>query len=92
MEKLTTTKQIVKNVLENDPKTRDCDTRLIIEVLRSMGFKIWVDYSKIKEMPSFESIRRSRQHIQNTLGLFKPTEKISAARDERQEEFKEAFL
>ena len=91
MEKLETTKAIVRKVLERDEATRNSDTWLIIQVLREMGFKVFLEYDRIKDMPSFESIRRSRQFWQNTKGKFKPTQKVAEQREERQEEFKEVF-
>ena len=88
---LLTIKQAVKEVLESDPKTRNSDKWLIIQVLRKLGFKIYVDYHELADMPSWESIRRSRQYWQNTKGVCPPTEDIDAMRNKRELEFKEVF-
>ena len=89
MEQLRTIKQIVKEVLEECPKARNSDKLLTILVYRKMGYKIWIE--DIKGSPSFESIRRARQYIQNTKGICPPTEDIDALRNRRQLEFREVF-
>jgi hypothetical protein len=87
-----TIKAIVREVLEEDPKTRNSDKWLILQVMRKLGFKIYIDYYDLKKMPSFESIRRSRQFWQNTMGICPPEEDIDALRNRREAEFKTAFL
>jgi len=49
------------------------------------------DTEDLKESPSFESIRRWRQKLQNTKGICPPTEDIDALRNKRQLEFREVF-
>ena len=89
MEQLKTIKEVVKEVLEECPKARNSDKLLTILVYRKMGYKIWIE--DIKGSPSFESIRRARQYIQNTKGICPPTEDIDALRNRRQLEFREVF-
>lgn len=67
-------KDAVFEVLEEDLRTRDNDKWLIIMTLRKLGFKIFIDYSELKNMPSFETITRSRRMIQNAEGNFIPDE------------------
>ncbi len=73
-------KQIVEEVLEEDPSSRDNDTWLIIQVLRKMKFKIYIDYSQINHIPSFETITRCRRFIQNEEHKFKPSDEIAQHR------------
>ena len=73
-------KKIVEEILEEDEQARDNDTWLIIQVIRKMGFKIYVDYSDLDKLPKFETIRRHRQHIQNDHHRFLPTDKAPQSR------------
>jgi hypothetical protein len=88
---LDSIKEVVRGVMSTDEKTRNSDSWLIIQTLRRLGFKIYVDYHELKDMPSFESITRSRRYWQNTKGILIPTEDINAQRNRRELEFKEAF-
>lgn len=79
-------KQIVQEVLEEDLQARDNDTWLIIQVLRKLKFRIYIDYSQINKLPSFESITRCRRIIQNEEHKFEPSEKVSQIRGKLQSE------
>lgn len=63
-------RDMVKTILTDEPKTRDDDFLLIAEVYRkyydisSMDFLSVLDNHKELGLPSFESIRRSRQWLQ----------------------------
>lgn len=91
MTSLNTTKYIVAEVLSEDKKTRNNDTWLILQTLRKLGFKVYIDYHEINNMPSFESISRSRRYWQNTRKEFLPIEKIGINRDKGKEEYIEVF-
>lgn len=91
MNKLITTKEIVAKVLERDFKARNDRTWLILQTLREMGFKIYIDYNEMKRMPSFSAISRSARYWQNTKHKFLPTQKTGIARDNAQEKYKEVF-
>ena len=80
-------------LLEKKPSLRDSDKKLIIAYLLHTGQNIKRDKRtgdlvfrfnpyRIGELPSFESITRSRRRIQNTYGLYLPT-KESIARQRR---------
>lgn len=88
---LTTIKDIVKSILEVNPKTRNSDKWLIIETLRAMGFKIYIDYKDLEACPSFETIRRTRQKLQEENPNLSADEEIQEQRDNRRNEFKEYF-
>ena len=49
---------IVGEGLEEDVHARDDDTWLIMQVLRRLGFKIFINYEDLSKIPSFESITR----------------------------------
>ena len=89
MQELLTIKQAVKEVLEESPKSRNSDKLLTILVFKKLGFKIYID--DLKNSPSFESIRRWRQKLQNELGICPPTEDIDSLRNRRELEFKARF-
>ena len=91
MEELKKLKDTVKEVMRADSKTRNSDKWLIIQVLRKRGFKIYVDYKELKEMPSFESITRCRRKIQNDDKELLPTEKTDRRRTELEEEHRRYF-
>lgn len=78
----------VKDILKDDERTRNNDTWLIIRVLRNMGFKIYIDYHEIKEMPSFETITRCRRKIQNEDNQFLPKEDIDKQRKRREDDIR----
>jgi hypothetical protein len=84
-------KDTVKEVMKQDSKTRNSDKWLILQTLRKLGFKIYVDYDKLSEMPSFESITRCRRKIQNGDHELLPTEKIDNRRTKLEKEHREFF-
>jgi len=90
-EEIKTIKSFVHDVLENDYKTRDSDTWLIFQVLREMGFKIFIDFKDFKKMPSFETITRCRRFIQHNEGKFPSKHKINDLRDQKREVFKTIY-
>lgn len=59
------TMQIVRELLRDDPRCRDDDKWLIIQTLKKLGFKFWIDYKDLKNIPAFETITKSRRKIQN---------------------------
>jgi len=79
-EKFETIKDRVIYILENYPEARNSDFYLIVCYIREFVPELskyiqYIPYNVIKKHDGlFESIRRARQHIQNTLGLFPPTD------------------
>lgn len=72
----------VENVLKAYPETRNSDKKLIMYVwklyhdkdfMQDAGGKWWIDVDAIMDMPSPESIRRSRQTLQE-LGMYPATD------------------
>ncbi len=58
-------KSIVEGILNEDPRTRNDDKWLTIQVLRKMGFSFYIDYRDLKDIPAFETISKCRRKIQN---------------------------
>ncbi|OKY78326.1 MAG: hypothetical protein BTN85_0815 [Candidatus Methanohalarchaeum thermophilum] len=71
---IDTVKEAVKRVLEDSYRARCNDNYLILRVLEEMGFasydlakeefELKLDKNDIEKMPAFESIRRTRQKLQ----------------------------
>lgn len=85
-------KDVVNDVLREDERARDSDKWLIIQVLRKLGIKIFIDYSQLKDMPSFETITRCRRFIQHNEGLYPASGEVEAERKLRQHEIKHGGL
>lgn len=66
-------KDLVEKILERDPRARDDDMFLILSVWDAQGVHIELNDVELETMFNSESIRRSRQKIQNTDGKFLPT-------------------
>lgn len=91
MEDIPKIKDIVRQALKEDPGSRDSDMWLIINVLRRMGFKIYIDYHEIANMPSLETITRVRRQIQNTDGEFLPSPEVDEHRNKKEIEYKDSY-
>ena len=81
----------VKLALWESPETRCSDRKLILKMYEDMGV---ADYSfrEVMEMdglPSFESIRRARQKVQEQTPWLRGDERTEAMRMENQVEFLE---
>jgi len=86
-EDILTVKDAVEEVLREDKRARNNDKWLIIQVLRKLGFKIYIDYKQLDEMPSFESITRCRRKFQEQ-GLYLPDKDVREARRQEEEEMR----
>lgn len=80
----------VLDLLKNDVRCRNDDKYLIWRFLREKaGVNIFIPFNEFEKMPSFESIRRMRQEIQNTEQKFPPTSsRIREKRKISEEEWK----
>ncbi len=81
-------KDVVHSILKKDSRARNNDKYLILETLRHMGFKVYIDYEDLEVMPSFETITRCRRYIQNEMGECLPTEEVDQLRTEKEEDYK----
>jgi len=78
LHKLESTKERVLYILEHYPEARNDDLYLWLIYVRLFSPELskyisYIPYEVLKKAPKFETIRRVRQHIQNTLGLYPPT-------------------
>lgn len=82
----------VKEILEESPKTRDSDKALIWEYWRKEGLTSSVDGVEMIMKGSFlkskstESIRRSRQRIQESYPHLKPSEQVQRYREVKEDQ------
>ncbi len=83
---INTIKNMVHEVLSKDHKARNNDKWLILQTLKEMGFKIYINYEDLEKMPSFETITRCRRFIQNQLGQCLPSKQVDEMRNKKQDE------
>lgn len=70
---------LIKNILMNNVKARDSDNEIIIEIIRKLGvFLTDAQEEKLRSI-NFESIRRTRQKIQQQ-GLYQPSPEVAKQR------------
>jgi len=81
----------VMELLRTDQRCRNDDKWLTWKYLREKaGINIFIPFEDFEKMPSFESIRRIRQHIQNTEKKLLPTdEKVRKQRKISEEEWRD---
>lgn len=84
------TNEIVKELLEKDIYTRKSDTYLILEVLRELGIKVYIPYKDLKDLPSFETITRTRRDLQKKFPDLVDKE-TQRKRDKREDDFKDFY-
>jgi hypothetical protein len=85
---LITTMKIVEEVLRTNDKARNSDKWLIIEVLKKMGFKIFIDYKQLSDMPSFETITRCRRKLQEENPNLQSSYDTEQLREQKREELR----
>lgn len=91
---LKTIKEIVIKLLEENEALRGDDDLLYLEVLKKNYINVhntslqeFFTNRKRKGLPSFESIRRSRQKAQEENPALKPCEEIQKGREKQREKF-----
>jgi len=90
-EELKKVKEYVLKLLETDERCRNSDKWLTYQVMRKFT-NIYIPFEDFEKIPSFESIRRTRAHIQNKEKLFLPTDPaVIKKRRMRAEEWREFF-
>ena len=91
MAKIITIHQMVENILKQYPGTRD-DDRELIQTLYGKYYGIdfykpWGSVIRDKNLPSFESIRRCRQRLQEKDESLRGSKESEDARLAKQEEY-----
>jgi len=81
-------KDAVKQCLEDDKRCRDSDKWLIVKVIHKMGFRVYIPFDSMEDMPSFESITRCRRKFQEE-GLFLSTDATLIKRTVEQDKMKD---
>ena len=79
-----TIKELVRNEMKEDERCRNDDKWLTWRVMRHFT-SIYIPFEDFSKMPSFETIRRARQIIQNKDGVLLPTEKRAIQRRNREQ-------
>lgn len=91
-EKLLDTASKVEACLKDYPATRNDDTLLIWKVWQVFfGIGESVTYKEMAELPSFETIRRTRAKIQNEEKRYLPSDADVRRRRGLEQEWKEAL-
>lgn len=96
MKELQNTAKIVKQILEEDEKARNSDNYLIIKVyerlyppVANMPFSYVLKHRKDYGLPSFETIRRTRQKLQHDYPELAACDAVRTNREIRENEFRE---
>ena len=83
---------IVRGILEKHPDTRNSDNLLFIKVVESIDsdllYKPMMDvlvHAKEYGIPAFESVRRSRQKLQEKFPELRGSKEIEAGREENRQ-------
>lgn len=99
MANLSTTTNIVKRLLTNEPATRGSDNLLILKVLEEYADHLGVDLEETSivtflhqyagnEFPAFETIRRSRQKVQQQYPELRADETVQKYREEQERQYR----
>lgn len=100
MDDLKTMSKLVKRILETDPKTRNSDSFLYLQVLehhaKVHGFHtihripvtVFLEHMGDWGFPPFESVRRTRQKVQAEYPELAACKKVSAMRSEKEVEYR----
>lgn len=77
-------KDLVLKELSEDERTRNCDTYLVLKVLRYFT-PAFIPFKDFGKLPSLETITRCRRLIQNKEGRFLPTNPLVVERRRKRE-------
>lgn len=96
MNKLKNTKELVKAILQNDPQTRNSDMLLYLKVCKiknttalDLPFAAVITQLDKLNLPPFESVRRSRQKIQEEHPELAACDVVEGFRSENEHAFRE---
>ena len=100
MNDLKTTTQLVKAILEQDERTRNSDSFLYLKVIETVaerkeinlyGISVPMFLVSMKEngFPPFESVRRTRQKVQQHHPELAPCDKVKGMRMIQETEFRQ---
>lgn len=97
---LQNTSQLVKAILEQDERARDSDSFLYFRVLGVLGLKFGVNVYDMTvsdfllnrvghEFPAFETVRRTRQKVQQQFPELAGSAAVGKMRSDREKGFRE---
>lgn len=100
MNNLKTVSGLVKQILEEDCLSRNSDNQLYLNVLKfyaerkgislsSMSVPLFLQEIEKKTFPCFETVRRSRQKVQETYPELGASEKIRSLRSKNEKCYRE---
>lgn len=96
LNKLKSVTKIVKEILTNDSETRNDDDLLYLTLCNILApgiaknsFSTVFLFRRNMGLPSFETVRRSRQKIQATYPELKGTKRVRKARKAKEKEYRE---
>lgn len=100
MNDLKTTTALVKSILEQDKQCRNSDSFLYLKVLSVIGKERGIDIDKMSVpyflmhlhgagFPGFETVRRTRQKIQQHHPELAACESVEGYRTENEQEYRE---
>lgn len=100
MKDLKTIKALVLSILESDPRARNSDYFLYFLVIKTIAEKHQINLKEISitdfllnlntsPFPPFESVRRSRQKIQEKCPWLAASPEVEECRAENEHEFRE---
>jgi len=89
---------IVKKILEDYPQTRDCDPKLYIKVVERLNrgalnrpFEEVMFNLKELGLPCFETVRRTRQKLQQEIPELRACDKVQDYRTCQEEKYRKEF-
>ena len=92
------TRKIVKNILTDYPQTRNSDNALYIKVVAAINpqandrpFANVLSNLEELGLPCFETVRRTRQKIQEEIPELRACDIVADFRTAREEEFRKEF-
>lgn len=94
--------EIIREILENDPKARDSDNILYYKVLQKVGLINGIDiesmpiprfflHMKDYGFPQFETVRRTRQKLQHDYPELGSSKEIAEYRQKKEKKYHEYF-
>lgn len=92
------TRIIVRDILEKNPATRNSDSLLYLEVIERIGTgnssrpidEILLGLEELG-LPCFETVRRTRQKLQEQNPKLAAVDRVKDYRSEREEKFRKEF-
>ena len=86
-EEFGSVKALVMKILRDFPETRNSDNVLLCQICETLGM---TKISELRDSPiNIISIHKTRQRVQNTLGLYQAPKEVQELREERAEVIKD---